>query len=160
MDVTEYWRFDPTGECFTPELVGETLAEGQYRALPLERDGEGRLWGRSAVLGLDIYALPGLELRLYHPADRRWLLTHRESEEARQAAVAAHLESEKGRQAAEAALQGTEEARQAAEAALQGTEEARQAAEADLQESEIARQQLEAENESLREQLRALQSGQ
>ena len=97
MGVTEYWRFDPTGECFTPELVGETLVEGQYRELPLERDVEGRLWGRSEVLGLDIYALPGLELRLYDPADRKWLLTPRENEEARLAAVAAHLESEEAR---------------------------------------------------------------
>ena len=132
MDVTEYWRFDPTGEHFTPELVGETLVEGQYRELPLERDGEGRLWGRSAVLGLDIYVLPDLVLRLYDPVDKKWLLTHRESEEERLAAVAAHLESEQGRRAAVAALQ----------------------------ESETARQQLEAENERLLEQLRLLQSGQ
>ena len=146
MGVTEYWRFDPTGECFTPELVGETLVEGQYRELPLERDVEGRLWGRSAVLGLDIYALPDLELRLYDPADRKWLLTPRENEEARLAAVAAHLESEEARLAAEAAHLESEEARLSAETALQ--------------ESETARQQLEAENERLREQLRSLQSGQ
>ena len=139
MGVTEYWRFDPTGEHFTPELVGETLADGQYRELPLERDGEGRLWSHSAVLGLDIYVLPGLELRLYDPVSGLWLLTPHESEEARLAAEAAHIESEEARLAAEAALQGTEEA---------------------LQESETARQQLEAENERLREQLRSLQSGQ
>ena len=153
MGVTEYWRFDPTGECFTPELVGETLVEGQYRELPLERDVEGRLWGRSAVLGLDIYALPDLELRLYDPADRKWLLTPRENEEARLAAVAAHLESEEARLAAEAA-------RVAAEAAHLESEEGRLVAEEALQESETARQQLEAENERLREQLRSLQSGQ
>ena len=151
MGVTEYWRFDPTGECFTPELVGETLVEGQYRELPLERDVEGRLWGRSAVLGLDIYTLPGLELRLYDPADRKWLLTPRENEEARLAAVAAHLESEEARLAAETAQQESEEARLAA---------ARLAAETALQESESSRQQLEAENERLREQWRSLQSGQ
>ena len=132
MGVTEYWRFDPTGEHFTPELVCETLSEGEYHELPLERDGEGRLWGRSSVLGLDIYVLPGLELRLYDPASGLWLLTPHESEEARLAAEAAHLESE----------------------------EARLAAEASLQESETARQQLEAENERLREQLRSMQSGQ
>ena len=120
MGVTEYWRFDPTDECFTPELVGETLVEGQYRDLPLERDGEGRLWGRSAVLGLDIYVLPGLELRLYDHADRKWLLTPRENEEARLAAVAAHLESEEARLAAEAAHLESEEARLAAEAELAG----------------------------------------
>ena len=103
MGVTEYWRFDPTGEHFTPELVGETLVEDQYRNLSLERDGEGRLWGRSAVLGLDIYVLPGLELRLHDPASGQWLLTPRESEEARLAAVAALQESEEALQESETA---------------------------------------------------------
>ena len=98
MGVTEYWRFDPTGDFFTPELVGETLVEGQYREMPLERDSEGRLVGRSAVLGLDIYVLPGRELRLYNPASRQWLLTPRESEEARLEAVATLQESEIARQ--------------------------------------------------------------
>ena len=28
MGVTEYWRFDPTGECFTPALAAERLVEG------------------------------------------------------------------------------------------------------------------------------------
>ena len=102
MGVTEYWRFDPTSEHFTPELVGETLADGQYRELPLERDGEGRLWSHSAVLGLDIYVLPGLELRLYDPVSGLWLLTPHESEEARLAAEEALQESETARQQLEA----------------------------------------------------------
>ena len=109
MGVTEYWRFDPTGEHFTPELVGETLTEGQYRELPLGRDKEDRLWRRSAVLGLDIYVLPGLDLRLYDPASGQWLLTPQESEEARVAAEEARL-------TAEEALQESETARQSLEA--------------------------------------------
>ncbi len=139
MGVREYWRFDPTGECFTPELIGETLVESGYRELALERDGEGRLGGRSAVLGLGIYVLPGLELRLYDPQGGKWLLTPRENEEARLAA---------------------EEARLAAEQARLTAEEARLAAEEALRESRIARQQIEAENERLREKLRSRQSGQ
>ena len=80
MGVTEYWRFDPTGGCFTPALAGERLAGGEYRPIPLETDeghiqGMGILRGRSAVLGLDICVLPGLELRLYDPASGQWLLT-------------------------------------------------------------------------------------
>ena len=126
MGATEYWRFDPTGNHFTPALVGETLVDGQYRELPLQTDdGAGMLWGRSAVLGLDICVLPGLQLRLYDPVSGLWLLTHRESEEARMAA----------------------------EAALQAKRD-------ELQSSEAERQVLESENERLREQLRALQSGQ
>ena len=109
MGVPEYWRFDPTGEHFSPELVGESLVDGQYRNLPLERDGEGRLWGRSSVLGLDIYVLPGLDLRLYDPASGQWLLTPHENHEAR-------LNAELARLNAEGALQESETARQQLEA--------------------------------------------
>ena len=94
MGVTEYWRFDPTGEHFAPQLVGERLVGGEYQPIPLETDGDGTLRGRSDVLGLDICARPGLELRLYDPEGGQWLRTHRDSEEALQAAEA-------GKQAAE-----------------------------------------------------------
>lgn len=82
MGVTEYWRFDPTGEHFTPQLVGERLVGGEYQPITLETDGEGILRGRSDVLMLDICVRPGLELRLYDPESGQWLRTHRESEEA------------------------------------------------------------------------------
>ena len=86
MRVTEYWRFDPTGEHFTPQLVGERLSAGEYHQIPLETEGGGIMRGHSAVLGLDICVRPGLDLRLYDPASGQWLRTHRESEEALQAA--------------------------------------------------------------------------
>ena len=94
MGVSEYWRFDPTGEHFTPQLVGERLADGEYHQILLETEGDGIIRGHSAVLGLDICVRPGLELRLYDPESGQWLRTHRESEEALQS-------SEAGRQAAE-----------------------------------------------------------
>ena len=94
MGVSEYWRFDPTGEHFTPQLVGERLAGGEYHPIMLETDSDGTLRGRSDVLTLDICAKPGLELRLYDPETGQWLRTHRESEEALQVAEA-------GKQAAE-----------------------------------------------------------
>ena len=86
MGVSEYWRFDPTGEHFTPQLVGERLADGEYHQIPLETEGDGIIRGHSAVLGLDICVRPGLELRLYDPESGQWLRTHWESEEALQAA--------------------------------------------------------------------------
>lgn len=86
MGVTEYWRFDPTGSFFSPELIGERLVGGEYQPISLETDGDGILRGRSEVLALDICARPGLELRLYDPESGQWLRTHRESEEALQAA--------------------------------------------------------------------------
>ncbi len=32
--VTEYWRFDPTGECFTPALAGERLVAEHISRYP------------------------------------------------------------------------------------------------------------------------------
>ena len=166
MGVTEYWRFDPTGDFFTPELVGERLVDGEYHPIPLETDSDGILRGRSDVLGLDICLLPDVGLRLYDPEAQEWLLTPMESEEARLAAEAelrakadALQSSEAERQAAESGLRESETARQAAESGLRESETARQAAESGLRESEAERQALEAENERLREMLRSMQSG-
>ena len=100
MGVTEYWRFDPTGDCFTPSLVGERLENGEYREIPLSTE-DGILRGYSELLGLDLCVLPGLELRLYDPAAGEWLHTHQESEDARQAAEDALMAEQAARQAAE-----------------------------------------------------------
>ena len=102
MGVAEYWRFDPTGECFTPALAAERLADGEYTLMPLTEDGEGLLRCHSEVLGLDICVLPGLEFRLYDPRNGRWLRNHREEAAARQTAEAARQTAEAARQAAEA----------------------------------------------------------
>ncbi len=97
MGVTEYWRFDPTSSYFSPPLIGEQLREGQYNAMDLTTDDDSILRGYSAVLGLDICALPDGNLRLYDPVSQQWLRTHGESE-------AALRESEAARQAAEEEL--------------------------------------------------------
>ena len=86
MGVTEYWRFDPKGEFFVPELIGELLSDGEYHPLPIQQEADGLLRGHSAVLGLDICVRPGPELRLYDPEAGKWLLTPAESEAARLAA--------------------------------------------------------------------------
>ena len=109
MGVTEYWRFDPRGEFFVPELIGEQLANGEYQPLPVHTDTDGILRGHSALLGLDLCVRPGLELRLYDPEAGEWLLAPEESYAAHQAAEAARLSAEAAHQAAEAALQEAEE---------------------------------------------------
>ena len=109
MGVTEYWRFDPKGDLFVPELVGEWLVEGEYRPLPIQTDDTGILRGHSALLGLDICVRPGLELRLYDPVAGQWLLAPEESYAAYQASEAARQSAEAARQSAEAALQDAEE---------------------------------------------------
>lgn len=95
MGVTEYVRFDPTGNYFTPALVLETLDGTEYREQPLTTGDDGNLRAHSAVLGLDIAVAPDLTLRLYDPATGEWLRTHQESDAALQ-------DSEAARQAAEA----------------------------------------------------------
>ena len=102
MGVTEYWRFDPTGQCFTPALVGERLADGEYQTIVVTEEPSGMLRGSSAVLGLDLGVETGLELRLYDPDTGERLRNHREEAEARQVAEEAAQREAETRQAAEA----------------------------------------------------------
>ena len=94
MGVTEYVRFDPTGDHFTPPLIMETLDGTEYREQPLTTDADGNLRGHSAVLGLDFCVSPEQQLRLYDPAAGEWLLTHQESEDARRAEADARRAAE------------------------------------------------------------------
>ena len=150
--VKEYWRFDPTGECFTPALVGERLVDGKYRRLPVIEDASGELRGHSPVLGLEFRVEADLRLRVHEPATGERLRTLTESEDARQAAEDARQTAEDARQAAEDARRAEAEARQAAEDARQAAKDARRA------EAE-ARQAAEDENRMLREQIQRLQEG-
>ena len=105
--VTEYWRFDPTGECFDPPLIGERLVNGEYRPIEVT-DDTGILRGRSDVLGLDICVRDELELRLYDPVRGEWLMYYQEAQDALQA-ERAELASRR------AELQAERTAREAAE---------------------------------------------
>lgn len=127
--VVEYWRFDPTGECFSPPLVGERLVDGEYRPIEVAEDEDGMLRGYSKVLGLDICVLPGLELRLYDPVRGEWLLSYEEQIAAREAAEAE-------REAAETAREAAEAAQEAAREAFQSERQAREAAERRIRELE------------------------
>ena len=104
MGVTEYWRFDPTSNYFIPPIVGEQIENGEYIPMELTTDSDGILRGRSAVLGLDVCALPDGNLRFYDPVSQQWLRTHGEEAEARQAAEAALSEETAAREAAEQQL--------------------------------------------------------
>ena len=106
--VLEYWRFDPTGECFRPALVGERLVDGEYLPLDVALDEDGMLRGRSEVLGLDLCVSADLEFRLYDPVKAEWL--------------ASHEEDRLGRLAAEEQLNAERMARQAAESRIRELE--------------------------------------
>lgn len=86
MGVSEYVRFDPTGNYFTPALVMETLEGTEYREQPLTTDSGGILRAYSAVLDLELCATLDLKLRLYDPTAGQWLRTHQETEAALQEA--------------------------------------------------------------------------
>ncbi len=98
MGVTEYVRFDPTGDHFTPPLIMEILDGAEYREQPLTTDADGNLRAHSAVLNLDFCVSPDQQLRLYDPTDGEWLRTHQETEDARR-------ESEEARLAAESEIE-------------------------------------------------------
>ena len=153
LEVSEYWRFDPTGKLFTPPLAWELLdADGTYRPGALSSGSGGMLWAHSAVLGLDVCVRADLTFQLYDPASGEWLIAPEEVVASGRVA-AANLESaESARQAAEVARQEEAAARQAAEAA-------RQAAEVAHQEEAEARQAAEEENRRLLDRLRRLESG-
>lgn len=92
--VMEYWRFDPTGNLFSPALEGERLSDGEYVEIESTVDADGILRSYSAVLELEICVLPDLTLRLYDPAAGAWLRNLDEAEDALNEAQGALEESE------------------------------------------------------------------
>ena len=52
LGITEYWRFDSTGEDYGEKLVGEVLEGRTYRPLPVEEIAPGILEGYSPALNL------------------------------------------------------------------------------------------------------------
>ena len=94
LGVTEYWRFDPTGECLEPPLQCDLLEDGRYRTVDLPPDPEGNIRGHSQLLGLDIYAVPGeTRLHLYNPVKESWLRNLPEAEAALRDEESAHTDT-------------------------------------------------------------------
>ena len=105
----EYWRFDGSGGDFYGEpLVGEYLAEGEYRRFDVARDEEGRPHGYSPALALWLYWDDG-RLRFYDPVTGEWLLNRAEERDALEDSRAALEDSR-------AAAEQERAAREAAEA--------------------------------------------
>ena len=86
--VREYWRFDYTGGRYhDAALAGDVLTGEEYTPVPINRDPNGLLWGRSEVLGLDLCWDEGV-LRLRDPETGRFLPTLLELRSERDAAQA------------------------------------------------------------------------
>ena len=103
LGVAEYFQYDPTGDYLQPQLKGSCLRNGKYEPITPEILSGEVLRIHSQVLGLDLRLTEG-KLRFYVPKTGRKLLTHQETEQARQDEV-------QGRQQAELAYQKETQAR-------------------------------------------------
>ena len=88
LGIGEYWRFDATGRDFYGEpLVGEYLADGEYRRFELHREADGMIWAHSPALNLDLCWSEG-RLLYFDSEAGSWLLSYEEVQGARQLAEA------------------------------------------------------------------------
>ncbi len=84
--VGEYWRFDHTGGKYhDAPLAGDLLVNGEYRPLEIVTEPDGRHWGYSEALGLELW-WDGGQIRFRDPATGEFLPTIEEQVEARRAA--------------------------------------------------------------------------
>ena len=63
MGVSEYWRYDPEGEFFSPRLQGARRAGGRWRPVEAHLEGGLKLF-RSEALGMDLRLDDGGRIRL------------------------------------------------------------------------------------------------
>jgi Uma2 family endonuclease len=99
MGVLEYFQYDPTGDYMSPPLKGSRLLNEQYEPMPLEQSNDDRTLSLfSQVLELELRVIDG-ELRFYTPSTGQKLLSHLETEQARQQAEKAQRQAEQALQA-------------------------------------------------------------
>ena len=108
LGVQEYFQYDPSADYLDPPLQGYRLVDGNYLPLPATPLADRVLSIHSEILGLALHLEQG-ELRFYNPKTGEKLLSHAESEAARQTAEAARQTAEVARQMAEAAQQTAED---------------------------------------------------
>ena len=118
LGVREYFLYDPRAEYLAPPLQGWRLHEGAYRAMPAVTVLSNRgVSIASEVLGLEFRdEREERRLRLRDPATGEFLLTHEESERAREAAEQAREEAERAREDVERTREEEAALRRAAEA--------------------------------------------
>ena len=103
LGIGEYWRFDPSGgEYHDVPLAGDTLVDGEYIPIQVVAESDGRHWGYSETLKLELW-WEEEELRFRDPVGGEFLLTPEELAADRLAAYE--------RAAEESATCGTAEAR-------------------------------------------------
>ena len=110
LGVREYFLFDPTWEYLVPRLQGHRLVDGAYEWRPAMESIDRTLTMHSEVLGLELRAKAGGELRFHDPATGETLLSHGEVHLAHRAAEA-RAEAEAAARREEAAARRVAEAR-------------------------------------------------
>ncbi|MEM8544930.1 MAG: Uma2 family endonuclease [Cyanobacteria bacterium P01_H01_bin.119] len=108
LGIAEYFQYDPSADYLDPPLQGYRLVDGNYLPLPATPLADRGLSIHSEILGLALHLEQG-ELRFYNLKTGEKLLSHAESEAARQTAEAARQTAEVARQMAEAAQQTAED---------------------------------------------------
>jgi len=102
--VGEYWRFDPTGgEYHDAPLAGDFLVDGKYLPVEIVTEPDGRHWGYSEALELELWWDEGV-LRFRDPVNGEFLPTVEEWREAADDWRAAAATERAAREAAEARL--------------------------------------------------------
>ncbi len=135
LGITEYWRFDQSGEYHGARLAGDRLVDGQYVPITIEELPDGNLQGYCAALNLNLQWNSGI-LVWQDPATGRPIVT---IEDERQARAEAEAEARAERQAhaeAEAEARAERQARAQAEAGAHAERQARVEAEARVRELE------------------------
>ena len=150
LGIGEYWRFDPSGgDYHDVPLAGDTLIDGEYAPVEIVAESDGRHWGYSDILELELWWEEGT-LRFRNHESGQFLLTPEELHERAEEEYADRLAAETRAGTAEARA-GTAEAR--AEEERTG----RMAAEIRARDEEAARLTAEARMAELEEELRRLQ---
>ena len=101
LGISEYWRFDETGQHHGARLAGDQLVEDVYQPIPIEELDGGVLQGYSAALNLNLRWEHG-QLAWYDPATGRHIPTY-EDQLARAEAAEAQLLAEQEARAADQA---------------------------------------------------------
>ena len=140
LEIQDYFLYDPQGLYLPSMLMGFTLVDGVYEAIPPD-EHEGL---RSSVLGLD-FRLQDTEIRIYDPVANEWVKTKAEKE-----AVRAEQETI-ARENAETRAKQETIARENAETRAKQETIARENAETRAEQETIARENAEtrAEQEAI-----------
>lgn len=101
LGITEYWRFDQTGEYHGARLAGDRLVDGQYQPIDIEELADGSLQGYSEALNLYLRWENG-NLGWYDPATGQHIPTFEGERSAR-------IEAENRAEMAEARVRELEE---------------------------------------------------